>query len=302
LDKSLEAIVQENTWIEQELFSPGSVENSIWVSSSPKRDLVTRWAANLEILHTAGIYKEPLDTISTFMGKKLTDAGMQSAIHWMRQNLDYKYKNREMDRGNQWDETASFTEAKDSSIDNYKEANKIYILFLQRTRDELGKVINRLETDTILEPKIPQDELDQFYTLWDHFIKRLREAWDGREKVLSTQQYIMGWCLSNFSLNFAYTKYLEFAKEKFTLTPKQAGKLKRLQVKKVQEVFDPKNFSECVELGFYGQQCSRCGSWRTERRWNGDLHKDQLYCFAEHIKDVSQFTKLKTMKIAQVIL
>jgi len=302
---SIELAIQENKWIEQELFEPGSVENSIWLSHSPKRDLVTRWCENLEKLQEAGIYTDPVNSIFTHITKKFKKAGMIAAIHWARQSVDSRFKNAEQNRGNQWtDEFASVTEAETSSLAttllNAESNNRIYLSFLNRTIDELKKAVNRLSKDVSIEPEIPMNEQEQFFLIWDNWIMKHREAWDGREKVLTTQQYIMAFCLSNFSLNHSYSKYLMYAKERYTLTPKQAGKLKRLQVKRIQDIFDPKSFEEAMELGFRGQQCPKCNSFRTDRRYNSDNNIDELFCFAEHKKDISQWSPLKLMKFDEV--
>jgi len=304
--KDIKAVIQENKWIEQELFHPGTVEHSIWMSNAPKRDLVTRWVENLEILQEAGIYTEPVNTIFTYVTKRMKTAGMDSAVHWARQSVDAKYKNESQNRGNQWTDEidASFPEAESSSLASdllaVEANNRIYISFLIRTIKELKKAAHRLAKDVTIQPEIPENEQEQFFLIWDNWLMKHREAWDGREKVLTTQQYIMAYCLSNFSLNHSYTKYLQYAKERYTLTPKQAGKLERLQVKKIQDVFDPKTFEEAVDLGFRGQQCPRCNSWRTDRRYNSDGNKDELFCFAEHHKDVSQWSPLILMKFNEV--
>ena len=301
----LDTLVKENEWIEKELFQEGTVENSIWASNSPKRDLITRWANNLEKLHEGGMFEEDVNTISSFISKKLRSAGMNSAIFYVHDVLDYKYKNSNMNRSVEGQST-EFSEDephKNSSIENTSELNKNYIKLLDRTIAELIKDSEKLKKGTIIEPEIPPKEAEQFFLTWNHFLLRHREAWDGREKVLSTNQYIMGYCLSAFSLNHAYTKYLKYAKEKLTLTPKQAGKLLRLQVKKVQEIFNPKNMEEALDLGFYGQQCDKCGSWRTVRKSQTISEPDQLYCYAEHDKNQGDsWTPLRTMKITEVQL
>lgn len=306
MDLSLDKIVQENKWIEQELFSPGTVEHSIWVSNAPKRDLITRWAQNLEILHEAGIYKEPVNSISTYISRKLRVAGMESAIHYVRVSLDFKYKNESlMSRleDNTIESSGDTNYHQNSSTQNVQKLNKDFIHYLERTIHELQKDLNRLEKDVILEPEIPEIEAEQFFLTWKHFINRHREAWDGREKVLSTQQYIMGYCLSAFSLNHAYSKYLLYAKEKLTLTPKQAGKLIRLQVRKIQDVFNPKTIEEALELGFYGQMCDKCGSHRTVKKYHNDLMNNELFCYSEHSKEQgTAWTKLRTIKFNEVSL
>jgi len=309
MDDTVVRLLEENDWIEQELFRPGTVENSIWCSNSPKRDLITKWAENLEKLHDAGIYTDEVSSISSYISNKLRMSGMESAVHWVRHALDFKYKRAYSSmEGDSTGETQNGREDRlDSSILLQDEAvlsNKLLISFYKRTVIELGKAMARLSKDIILEPKIPANELEQMMLIWDNMLQKHREAWDGREKVLSTQQYIMGYCLANYSLNHSYSKYLLYQEKKLTLTPKQAGKLEKLQVKKVQEIFDPKSFEEAMDLGFYGQQCEKCGSWRTERRYNNDKgeQKDQLYCFAEHAKDITPWGILRTMRLNEVTL
>jgi len=306
MDDGIVSLLEENEWIEHELFKPGTVENSIWRSYAPKRDLITRWAENLEKLHNAGIYTDEVSSISSYISNKLRKADMASAVHWVNHSLDFKYKRAYSRDEDHYIEKRS-EDALDSSIllqDEATVSNKLLISFYKRTIIELGKAMARLSKDIILEPKIPANELEQMMLIWDNMLQKHREAWDGREKVLSTQQYIMGYCLANYSLNHSYSKYLLYQEKKLTLTPKQAGKLEKLQVKKVQDIFDPKSFEEAMDLGFYGQQCEKCGSWRTERRYNNDKgeQKDQLYCFAEHAKDITPWGILRTMRLNEVTL
>jgi hypothetical protein len=172
---------------------------------------------------------------------------------------------------------------------------------MYRTIDALKSNIDRLRKDVFLESQIPENEIEMMFSNWNHILQRHQEAWDGREKVLSTQQHIMAYCLSNFSLNHAYVEYIKYAKEDTKLTEKQASKIMKLQTNKIDSLFDPKNFMEAKELGFQGQQCSTCGSWRTEARWSPEAERDMLYCFDIHDdKDKDQWTELKTMKLQEV--
>ena len=175
------AILKENEWIEQELFAPGSVENSIWVSNTPKRDLITKWADNLEKLHQVGQYQNDLNTISTYISDKLRDADMVSAIHYVRHSLDHKFKRPyEMSDVETFDEDTNGSENRLNSSEESKHANRIFTSFLKRTRDEIDKDIKRLEGNVFYENKIPQDEIDQLYLQWDSLLLKHQEAWDGR--------------------------------------------------------------------------------------------------------------------------
>jgi hypothetical protein len=171
------------------------------------------------------------------------------------------------------------------------------------TIDALKSNIDRLRKDVILESKVPEDIAEQMFMNWEHVLKRHQEAWDGREKVLSTQQHLMAYALSGYSLNHAYVKYLVYAKEDTKLTEKQASKMMRLHINKIDKLFDPKTFQEAKELGFYGIQCPKCGSWRTEKRYNPDTGEDLMYCFDIHEdKAKEQWSPLKTMNLMEVKL
>ena len=307
MDTSLDELIADNKWIEGELFKSGSVENKIWTSTSPRRDLITRWAKNLELLQELGHYDAAVNTISSHISAKLRQARMESAIHYVSETLEYKYKNPNISNRDE-DEIPVDDPQKNSSLKNNEKANKLYISFLERTIERLDKVKGRLSKDILLEPLMPQNEAEEFYELWDHFISRTREAWDGREKVLTAHQFIMGWMLSQWSLNHAYHKYQKYIKENIdrmaSFTPKQAGKLERGHVKRMQDIFLPRTKEQAFDLGYYGTQCPNCGSWRTIEKYNSDasVQEFQLFCFAEHSKDKSQWSTIKKMKMREIVI
>ena len=302
---SLDEIQEECIWIEKALTDPDSVEHRIYLSNAPRKDLITRWAENLEKLHEAGQFHQDINTISTYIGNKFREWNMPSAVHYVREVLDYKYKiitnigkNEDNPRPD-----SSAEDAKNLLSMEAKETNTLLISFMLHTIEALKSNIERLRRDVLLQSNVPENEQEVMFSNWNHILKRHQEAWDGREKVLSTHQHLMAFALSNFSLNFAYVMYQKYAKEDTKLTEKQASKLARLQVNKVMKLFDPKSFEEAMELGFYGTQCPKCGSWRCEARWNPDKSKDMLYCFDIHEdKAKDQWAELKTMKLEEVVI
>jgi len=231
---------------------------------------------------------------------------MESAVHYVREVLDFKYKiitNMSGFTTIYGDEDNPRLDSSNLLSFEAKQTNTLLISFMIHTINALKSNIDRLRKDVILESKLPEKEQEIMFMNWEHILKRHQEAWDGREKVLSTQQHIMAYCLSGFSLNHAYIEYVRYAKEDTKLTEKQASKMARLQTNKIDHLFEPKNFMEAKELGFYGQQCGKCGSFRTEKRWNNDKSIDQLYCFDIHDdKDKDQWDNLKTMKLEEVII
>ncbi len=296
-------IKQELSWIETALQNPNSVEHKIYLSNAPRKDLITRWATNLELLHEIGEYHKDINTISTHISDKFRTWKMDNAIHYVSEVLDFKYKNP-----NKMNYPRVEQPHKDSSeliSFEAKQSNQTLIDYLKNTIEALKSNVDRLSKDVFLESKIPEKELEQLCMNWEHILKRHQEAFDGREKVLSSHQHLMMYALSEFSLNHAYIEYVKYAKEDTKLTEKQSSKLSRLHMNKIDTLFDPKNFLEAKELGFYGMQCGVCGSWRTEKRYNPNTvgSQDQLYCFNIHkdkVKD--QWSPLKTMKMNEVQL
>jgi hypothetical protein len=305
-----DAILQEITWIEKALADPDSVEHRIYLSNAPRKDLITRWASNLEKLHAEGKYHADINTISSHISNKFRAWKMDNAVHYVREVLDFKYKDSSKinDRYhvNELDDGSEAEPRIDSSnllSFEAKNTNTLLISFMLHTIDALKSNIDRLRKDVILESKVPEDIAEQMFMNWEHVLKRHQEAWDGREKVLSTQQHLMAYALSGYSLNHAYVKYLVYAKEDTKLTEKQASKMMRLHINKIDKLFDPKTFQEAKELGFYGIQCPKCGSWRTEKRYNPDTGEDLMYCFDIHEdKAKEQWSPLKTMNLMEVKL
>ena len=293
-------LLQENKWIERALEDPESVEHRIYLSDAPRKDLITRWAINLEKLHKAGEFHQDINTISTYISNKFRALKMDNAVHYVSEVLDYKYKNPTQSQNR----SGVAKPQEDSSVllsFEAKNTNTLLISFMLHTIEALKSNIDRLRKDVLLESKVPEAESEMMFLNWQHVLKRHQEAWDGREKVLSTQQHLMAYALSGYSLNHAYVKYLKYAKEDTKLTEKQASKMMRLHINKIDTLFDPKTFEEAKELGFYGIQCGKCGSWRTEKRFNPDTQQDLMYCFDIHTdKNKDQWSPLKTIKIEEV--
>jgi len=60
------------------------------------------------------------------------------------------------------------------------------------------------------------------------------------------------------------------------LTHKQASKFLRGKEKPQLPIYAPKNRDESIYLGWYGTQCSECGSWRTQQQ---DAYSGILMCY-----------------------
>jgi len=282
MDDTVANLIQENEWIEKELFNPGSVENSIWVSSSPKRDLITRWAVNLEKLQALKVYDAPVNTISSHISAKLREAGMTSAIFYVRESLDYKYKlvtNVGKDNLDEYESMNEDDPRSDSSFD-YSIQNKNYIQIISDTIDVLKEFKRALEKKMEIEPHIPRVEWDEYALRMNYSLARLSQILDGREKVPPTTMHLLVYAKAQATLSDAYSHYVRFRTEEAELTPKQSGKILKQHVSKTDLLYEPLTKHQAKSAGFIGQQCMVCGSWRTERRYNPNSDIFMLYCFA----------------------
>ena len=175
-------LLQENKWIERALEDPESVEHRIYLSDAPRKDLITRWAINLEKLQKAGEFHQDINTISTYISNKFRALKMDNAVHYVSEVLDYKYKNPTQSQNR----SGVAKPQEDSSVllsFEAKNTNTLLISFMLHTIEALKSNIDRLRKDVLLESKVPEAESEMMFLNWQHVLKRHQEAWDGREKV-----------------------------------------------------------------------------------------------------------------------
>jgi len=184
-------------------------------------------------------------------------------------------------------ELASVDPNLDSSADakillavDCKKLNHQYISRLERTIFYLTQFKKNLETDTPLEDKIPEPELEEYLIRWDGALNMLQEVLDGRDRVLPSALHLLFYGKTQATLNDAFAKYVLYIREFASITAKQAGKLLKGHVTKVELLYEPKTRMEARYAGFYGVQCEECGSWRMSYKYNPDKSKFMLYCYA----------------------
>jgi len=299
MPETLQYIQQQVKWIEQELFTPGTVENSIWVSNAPKRDLVTKWADYLEQLHGLGVYDAPVNTISSHISARFRQNHMESAIHWARHSLDHKFKNLKYDY--QMEEDMIIEGGRHDHIDSsdYRIVNEEYIGIIQNSIKVLQEFQEALEKEMPIQSYIPAPEWGEYKLRMNYSIDRLHQILDGREKVPPTTMHLLVYAKMQATLSDAYSHYVRYRKEEAELTPKQTGKILKGHVSKIALLYEPKSEQEALSAGFYGQQCEKCDSWRTEKKVNTNNNNWMLYCYSNHKPDQPQWSNLKT-KIIQI--
>lgn len=264
------------------LANPESTIYDTYANPATKRDMIVNWGNYLERLHHLGVYKEPINTISSHISQQLRTMKLTTAIYYAREVLPFKYKNDSMNR---YKEEETITNSvgnprKNSSGQDYKKSNANYIKRLSNTIETLSNVKKLLETKVELESQIDEDELTEFFIRWDQSVTRLNETISDKNMVIPSNAHYLIFAHSYSTLNHVYSHYVKHVKEFAYITGKQAGKIAKGKVSKLQLLFDPKDRNEALESGFYGQICDECGSWRTEYRYSQEKEKFFVHCFS----------------------
>lgn len=275
------ALLKDIEWIKSELKNPGSVIHRLYASNTPKKDLILLWATKLEELSVVSPEIKTTE-ISTSIKRELKGMGLENAVWYVNDVLPFKYKNADHSHTDRRDEPSEngSEDAENLLAADCKKANTNYISFLKRTIETFKTVIHQLERNIVLEPQIPEKEMEEYFIHWDHYLQRMNEVLDGRDKVLTSTQHLLIYHLAQTTLNNTFANYVLHVRELASLTSKQAGKILRGYVPKMQALYEPKNRTEAIDSGFYGLQCGECGSWRMAVKWIAEKHDNLLHCFA----------------------
>jgi len=269
-----------------------------YLEPGKKKELILRWADNLEQLHNLNVFQQPITEISATIKFHLKSEGLNHALPYVHEVLPFKYK--DIDRmtkeyREEWlseeilGVDSSDEDAKNLLAVDCKKLNHQYISRLERTIVYLQQFKKNLETDTALEDKIPEPELEEYLIRWDGALNMLQEVLDGRDRVLPSALHLLFYGKAQATLNDAFAKYVLYIREFASITAKQAGKLLKGHVTKVELLYEPKNRMEARYAGFYGIQCEECGTWRISYKYNPDKSKFMLYCYAN-----GHWNKVKT--------
>jgi hypothetical protein len=139
---------------------------------------------------------------------------------------------------------------------------------------------------------IPPNEIDELFTRGNSLESIIRDAVDGRDKVMVSKLHLLIHAFNETTKSDAFAKYMKYVKRIVDITPKQAVRLATGRVTKVEMLYEPTNRMEARHAGFYGVECEECGSWRVDKKYNTDENKDKLFCFA-----CKEWSKLKTLPL-----
>jgi len=181
-----------------------------YLEPGKKRLLILRWADDLVELHKRGKWEPPITEICTTIVSHLREQEQLHAIRYVREVLPFKFKNPIMMSRLEEDELSDVNVTIDSSkdllADDVKKTNINYCLRLDRTIKILQSLKHSLETDTLYETEIPEEELEEFLLRWDCAIDRCSEILDGRHQVMPSTQHMLF-----YALLLSYSSFIRFS-------------------------------------------------------------------------------------------
>ena len=275
---------------EIELHDPDSTVSIFCLASGSRKEFFNVWAEKLEYLQTVGEFEGSVNSISGYIKKVLRNSGKKNVTHYVHIVLPNKYKDERYD--NTEEEIEGVTKLPlDSSKDiNCEQENAKSIEIYKKVRDAFSAKISQLKSEHY-ESKLDKKDLDHGYLILNNAINFFNEAHDNRQSVPTITQHTLAVTIASATMNYATGLFLAKLKKYGAskskknlklldeLTPKQAGKICRGNVKNVLALFDPRNRDQAIDCGFYGLQCPKCSSFRLEEKAHPDAGEWLLFCY-----------------------
>jgi len=277
--------------IKRDLENPASAIHELYASNSPKKDLILQWAHYTEELHDYGVYSDDVNTISTYIKSELKKMGLEQAVHYVHEVLPFKYKNEEKSHREDQDDLSGPTTQNDSEKKPksfYINENKHYIECINIT-SELLKFLKKQLQERHFESVLVKEEMEEFLTAHENLVRLTYNVWNEKRKDMTQTHAALFELVTHFTPSHAAGEYMSKIKDMFKLTGKQATKILKREIRDLHPLYDPKNKVEACLVGFYGQRCGNCGSWRVKYLPQKTLRKHifhvdvtrefQCYCF-----------------------
>lgn len=274
--------------ITKQLEDPASPIHEIYSNESPKRDMILKWAQYVEELHELGVYKEPLTSISSHITKEMRRMGLSQGVEYVRKILPVKYKDESKDFREDA-ESSGIDSRQNSSSENEKD-NEEYLEMIDETIKFLKFARSKIAPIAFMSI-LSYEEMAEFFTVHKQAIKTGYLAFNNKKKDMQNTQAILVNVMAHATTTHGAGEYLAKIKNMYEFTGKQAGKILKLEARDIHPLYDPKDRYEAMKVGFYGQRCGDCGSWRvkllgtdtigkTRERFHINVPKEFLcFCF-----------------------
>lgn len=275
-------------------------------TSAGKTHVVIELADAFEHLYGYGKSNIATNEIANFLVKKLEGYVHPSTV-W--DNLPSRFKSHKNNPNLEERDAGLGNPSGISSLNIVPEKeNAAWIIAITNQIDFLRSFRTKLTNSHFVSLLPNQDKKNLGETLHriNTIIRISNKVFDDRQSVPIEFQHLLAASFientDNFAAGIYITKVKDFganrskdAREKLrklaetgvaatkaddTLTPKQAMKIELGRIRKVAEIYEPKNRNEALLLGYYGTQCPNpeCTSWRIETELNGS--KLECHCFA----------------------
>ena len=278
---------QINTF-KQSLRNPASFDRNILLSSTPKKDHIRMWGETLEKIFILENRYDEINSISTIIGLELKEMGLQKVIVYSQRVLPFKYKDASKmhKKSTLLDDMRTIRHTQYvgtvKSDEQITKENKRVIESYTDTIITLEKFVEKLHTKEFLG-KLDDDAIhlvDEFIINATGFNKLLNNMYDEREKVLTEKQHLLAHAFAQYNKSFAFNMYLKYIRDFEDMTPKQAVRILKGRITKVEPMYDPEDMIHARAAGFSGFQCDECGSWRLDERYHTDMAKNMMFCYA----------------------
>lgn len=189
----------------------------------------------------------------------------------------------------------------DSSI-NTDNAKEKVIQLLEKTKELSNELIKKFKDTPQILQTFTQEQFNDFYSQWETILKIDEDAIDEKTKIPDNTVHMLLQCLAvESSLThgaeiFMRTRIKMMEDVKKFLTPKQATKFQRGEIKDQPPILNPKNRELAIFLRYYGQQCSKCNSFCMKEIIEG--MKTKVKCITcNNIEDPTTIAKCRYCQI-----
>lgn len=142
----------------------------------------------------------------------------------------------------------------------FHEENKEYIHRLRLVKEHISDVETRLMDEPYLS-KLPENDVQEFYAVFDRAFNYVKEMWDRRQTVPLVTQFKLTNLTLESTIKHGAGLFVKWLKDFGEFTSKQSTKTLKGIVPDVDFVFEPSNKEEAIP-DFIGIPCPKCSRWR----------------------------------------
>lgn len=282
----------------EESLNTGKVLPELIFSDTPVKSFYQYWAKNLEILARAGRYKKPISTICAHISRKVTELGFPEKVAYVRQSLQFKYKDesRISDDDDVEKELEDVAERRKISSKDLAPIDQKYLKMLLLEQKAIDKLVDKILTEKLSLTSLPKKsrkEQEELMLRTTNIIKSTMQMSDGRTDVPLQKQFLFFHARTQVTLGNTYdmfVKHLKLYNQNFT--PKQVTKISEGRVSRILLLYEPKSRQDAMNVGFYGMPCDSCGSYRCHAKYDENNKRDRLFCY-----HCEEWSDLKTMNL-----